>query len=139
MTYQMVKAKPNNTQTAPRTTDITRGSAAEAEPIYNASVGEPLLTKVEWLFLTKAVDAMGVELLCGMTPAVMVGLEELPTKGVTDPAVETEELSGCKVKESAASEDAVATGPVFSDADEEETTGTTDMPRVLVRIFLPAV
>jgi hypothetical protein len=33
----------------------------------------------------------------------------------------------------------VATDPAFSDADEEEITGTTDMPRVLVRIFPPAV
>jgi hypothetical protein len=98
-----------------------------------------LLAEVEVLFSTEIADGTGVALSFGTTPAVVTGLNELPIEEATDRTGETEELSGCKVEELAASGDAVATDPAFSDADEEEITGTTDMPRVLVRIFPPAV
>jgi hypothetical protein len=135
----MAKAKPNNTETTARTTDDMRGSSTEAEPVYNASVGEPLLAEVEVLFFTEGDGAIGIGLLWDMTAVGMMGLDELPTEEGTDIADGIEELSGCTAEELAASGDAVAFASGSWDSDEDEATGTTDKPRVLVKIFPPAV
>jgi hypothetical protein len=72
-THQIVKAKPNNTKTATRTTDDKRDPGTELEPGYNAI----LLTGVEVLSLTGVVGAIGVKRLWDTTLAAMTGLAEV--------------------------------------------------------------
>jgi hypothetical protein len=93
-------AKPNNTETAPRTTDIKWGPEAEAEPVYTAKVGETLTAEVEVVFFTDVNEATEVELLWGTTTAVVMGLDELPVEEeAIDTADKPRDLTGCTIEE----------------------------------------
>jgi len=108
-----------------------RSTEAEAEPVYDASEGETLLVGVEMWSCTESLDATW-----GMTPAVMLGLDKLPSDEATDTADENEEVNGCTSEELLVPEEAMKASSVVIDAGEDD---TERKPGVLVTVLPLAV
>ena len=107
--------------------------------MYNARVRTPLAAEVEALCFVDEDAMTKLELLCGNTPAVIIGLNELPVDATSDTACELEYLDASATGEPLMTEEMVVTVSAVLDVGEDATTDTTGKPRVLVRILPPAV